>query len=109
MANYIMQIFRAYAMMVFSWGFDNPYPTERRRQTPPKVVADFLQRSSKQGWASKAKPIPNLIIKKKANTAEGGYLFLTRDNQTEIGEQSEGNPHPNTTTNSKKNAGICDT
>ena len=24
MANYIMQIFRAYAMVVFSWGFENP-------------------------------------------------------------------------------------
>ena len=41
---------------------------ENQMQTP-KVVADFLQRIPKQGWASKAKPIPNLIIKKKANTA----------------------------------------
>ena len=24
MANYIMQIFRAYAMVVFSWGFNAP-------------------------------------------------------------------------------------
>lgn len=24
MANYIMQIFRAYAMVVFSWGFNTP-------------------------------------------------------------------------------------
>ena len=24
MAEYIMQIFRAYAMVVFSWGFENP-------------------------------------------------------------------------------------
>ena len=31
---------------------------KQNRMQPPKVVADFLQRNTKQGWASKAKPIP---------------------------------------------------
>ena len=31
---------------------------KRKAEQPPKVVADFLLRNTKQGWASKAKPIP---------------------------------------------------
>ena len=31
---------------------------KRKAEQPPKVVADFLQRNTKQGWASEAKPIP---------------------------------------------------
>ena len=48
----------------------NPYSTKRRKrkaEQPPKVVADFLQRNTKQGWASKAKPIPTQIERRKQN------------------------------------------
>ena len=88
MANYIMQIFRAYAMVVFSWGFNAPTAIANdlrfkvqgfkfkgavevvynegtdlfdvKLKKNGKVVAGFLQRSPKQGWASKAKPIPTI-------------------------------------------------
>ena len=40
---------------------------KRKAEQPPKVVADFLQRNTKQGWASKAKPIPTQIERRKQN------------------------------------------
>ena len=36
----------------------NPEPNNKEEGKHRQVVADFLQRSPKQGWASKAKPIP---------------------------------------------------
>jgi hypothetical protein len=54
----------------------NPYPKsktarrhiKRKSEQTPQVVADFLQRNTKQGWASKAKPIPTLKSRKHVGT-----------------------------------------
>ena len=58
-----------------------------------QVVADFLQRNTKQGWASEAKPIPTQL-KEEGKHRRWLPDFLQRNTQKGMGEQSEANPYP---------------
>ena len=61
-------------------------------QTPKVVASDFLQRKPKQGWASKAKPIPNPKKRKSEQTPQVVADFLQRN--TKQGWASKAKPIP---------------
>ena len=57
--------------------------TSRQKQNQHKhrqVVADFLQRITKQGWASEAKPIPTPYFKKPRTRRRGITTFTIHKN-----------------------------